>query len=541
MEKKTIVALFLIVLLAFGLRFIFLTYNPPSLNWDEVSHGYNAYALLKTGRDEWGKAFPIANFRAYGDYPLPLNLYLVIPFITVFGLTEFAIRFPHVILGVLGVVSTYFLASGLTKKKNIALISAFLMAVSPWTFFTSRFVLQSNISIFLLTTSLACFFNRDKKKFLLPVSFFLLGLSLFAYNTTRIFSPLLLLAMIVLYRKRLYSITNLLIVLVFFLPLPFILQNKEARARSFAVSIIDQGAVAKIESQRAASKLPKVVSRVVYNRPVYFIEASLKNYLGYFSPNFLFLKGGTQYQFSVPNQGLIAWVNMPFFYIGLFWLFSKGFKKGKAWKFILIWILLAPIPAAITSEQYAVLRSTAMLPIPFILSAIGLERFMTKRAWVLPIYLIFSFVILGSYLQKYFGEYRTDYSWAWQYGYKEAVDYVKENYAKYDKIIITKKYGEPHEFFLFFWPWDPAKYVSDPNLIRFHQSNWYWVDRFDKFYFVNDWQVKELKLESGGKVDCAMIKCLLITSPDNFPGGWKKLNTINFLDGKPAFEIYENL
>jgi len=129
MEKKTYIILFIIIFFAFALRFIGLDKLPPSLNWDEVSHGYNAYSVLKTGTDEWGN-FPIFNFRAYGDYPLPLNLYLTIPFIAIFGLTEFAIRFPHVILGVLTVISTYFLALGVTKKKNIALVSAFLMAIS---------------------------------------------------------------------------------------------------------------------------------------------------------------------------------------------------------------------------------------------------------------------------------------------------------------------------------------------------------------------------------------------------------------------------
>ena len=109
-----------------------------------------------------------------------------------------------------------------------------------------------------------------------------------------------------------------------------------------------------------------------------------------------------------------------------------------------------------------------------------------------------------------------------------------------DKIIITKKYGEPHEYFLFFFGWDPAKYQNDSVAIRFFQSNWYWVDGFDKFYFVNDWQVKDLITESKVKIDCNKIKCLLITSPGNTPVSWRKIETINFLDGKPAFEIYEN-
>ena len=78
------------------------------------------------------------------------------------------------------------------------------------------------------------------------------------------------------------------------------------------------------------------------------------------------------------------------------------------------------------------------------------------------------------------------------------------------------------------------------------QSGWYWVDGFDKFYFVNDWQVSgaegsnQFTLESKGKVDCKNPKCLLVTSPGNVPSGWKKVETINFLDGSPAFELYEN-
>jgi len=105
---------------------------------------------------------------------------------------------------------------------------------------------------------------------------------------------------------------------------------------------------------------------------------------------------------------------------------------------------------------------------------------------------------------------------------------------------VTKKYGEPHEYFLFFLSYDPAKYLSDEDKIAFFQSSWYWVDKFDKFYFVNDWQVKDLKLESGGSIDCKKSKCLLITSQGNKPIDWKKLKTIDFVSGKPAFEIYEN-
>ena len=67
--------LLLIVAAGFALRLAAINLIPPSLNWDEVSLGYNAYSLLKTGRDEWGTVLPTI-FRAYGDYKLPIYIYL---------------------------------------------------------------------------------------------------------------------------------------------------------------------------------------------------------------------------------------------------------------------------------------------------------------------------------------------------------------------------------------------------------------------------------------------------------------------------------
>lgn len=550
MQKKTLIALALIVLLGGILRLFRLSGFPVSLNWDEVSPGYNAYSILKTGADEWGKAFPVFNFRAYGDYPLPLNLYLTIPFIFFLGLSEFAVRFPHALLGIFTIISTYFLAWGITKNKNVGLISSFLIAISPWTLFTSRFVLQSNLSIFLLVTSMAFFVHREKKECFFPFSLILLFLTLFSYHSTRIFSPLFLIGLIFLFKKEFANKLAIILSVIFFAVVVVIFINPESRARNKWVFIINESAVSKIEQKRNSSTLPFGIKRLLYNRPTYFITEFTKNYFDYFSPKFLFVSGGTQYQFSIPNRGLEYLINLPFFYIGLIFLLIRLIKrKDENIKLIFLWLALSPVAASITTDKFTVLRSSTMIPLVEIIIAIGFIEFLriknslkirNLKLIIATIYILLIVVSLVGYLHEYFGEYSRNYSWSWQYGYKEAVNYIKENYNKYDKIIITKKYGEPHEFLLFFMKYDPLKYRNDPNLIRFFQSDWYWVDRFDKFYFVNDWQVKEMKLESGGKIDCLNIKCLLISSPDNSPNGWLNIYRINFLDGKLAFEMYEN-
>lgn len=543
--RNTIISLILILVIGAVLRLVFLTSNPPSLNWDEVSHGYNAYAVGKTGADQWGQKFPILNFRAYGDYPTTLNLYFLIPFISVFGLSEFAIRFPHALLGIGTIVSVYFLVSGVTKRKDLSLLTAFLVAIEPWYVFTSRFVLQSNLSVFLLVTTAAFFVNRNRNKNFLFISYSLLLLTLFSYHTTRIFSPLFLLGTTLIYRHEVKNKLIYIFVGLFLLLSTIILFNPFSRVRGNLLFLVDQAAVNRIIEARNSSNLPNIAIRLLYNRPVYFAEEFSKKYISYFSPEFLFFKGGTQYQFSVPSYGLLYMINIPFFYLGLLLLLKRA-KESKEYRLLLLWLVLAPIPASLTNETFAVVRATTMLPIPEILIALGFSEFLNAslfKKYSRPIILIYiiSIIILSMvYLKAYFNEYREKYSWSWQYGYKEAVNYAKENYDSYDKIIVTKKYGEPHEYFLFFWPWDPASYQSDSNAIRFNQSGWWWVDKFDKFYFVNDWQVKEMKLESGGSIDCANQKCLLITSPGNYPQKWTKLETVNFLNNQPAFEIYEN-
>src|SRR6185436_14197568 len=89
----------LIVLLAFVLGLVNLASVPPSLNWDEVSHGYNAYSILKTGKDEWGFTLPTI-FRAYGDYKLPVYIYLTAISEFFFGLTPLAVRLVSILAGI---------------------------------------------------------------------------------------------------------------------------------------------------------------------------------------------------------------------------------------------------------------------------------------------------------------------------------------------------------------------------------------------------------------------------------------------------------
>lgn len=548
---------------------MFLTELPPSLNWDEVSHGYNAYSILKTGKDEWGNTLPLI-FRAYGDYKLPVYIYITAFSEKVFGLNAFAVRFPSAIAGVITVIFTYLLTNKLFLKefdiktrRYIASLASLLVTIEPWSLFLSRGAFEANLALTFFLAGVYFLFVGFKTSLIIVFSLTLLGLSVWTYNSYRIFVPLMLIIFFLIYQKKFLaifrrnkklSVSCFFVLLLFFIPMFLQLLSSSGQARYGKVTILDEGAIEQIHKLRQKSDLNPLLTRLIYNRPIYFLEIFLRNWASHFTFSFLFFKGGTNYQFSVPQHGLLYPLNLFPFVLGLVFLLKRRSKENLL---ILFWMLVAPVPSSLTREAPHVLRSITILPTPMLVTSLGVVTFigwfkslnvlrsLSKSVFIFYIFLTALF--LENYLNIYFNDYKRDYSFSWQYGYKEVVEFVKSHFWEYDKVIVTKKYGEPHEFFLFFWPWDPEKYIKDPNLIRFYQSEWYWVDRFDKFYFVNDWDIpkddlQDFKLESGGNISCLMsvARCLLATSPGSVPKGWKKLEVINFLDGKTAFEIYEN-
>lgn len=508
----------LILLIAIIFRFWHLDSIPSGLNWDEISHGYNAYSLLKTGQDQWGQSWPIFNFRAYGDYPTTANLYFTIPSIALFGLNAFSIRFPAAIFGLLFVVFNYLFAKLIFKNEKLALFNMFLSALSPWALFPSRAVFQSNLAQLFFIAGIYYFYQSLTKYKLSYLSALFFGISLYSYHNTRIAVPLLLLFLIIYYRKLLTTkshLISLIIFLVIAIPNFLNLFSAESQARNRWVGIINPNSINLINEQRRLYTGPPVFNRLLNNKVTYFSKQLIINYFNLFNPLPIFIQGSQNYQFNPPNTGLLFIILIPFFYIGLFRLRQFIFP-----------FLIALLPSAITMGDFPSIRATIALPFYFLAITYGVSYLKKTKLFYLVI-LIF-LIEFGMYWQKYLS-YNQNYSQNWQYGYQQMVDVIKTNYSQYNHIFITKKYGEPHEFILFYWPWDPQAYQNDIHKNWNFHADWYWVDAFDKFTFINDWEIKDLK---------PPINSLLISSPDNYPQSRAKLiDKIFFKNQQTAFDI----
>lgn len=163
MKQIKIVALTFIIVFAAILRFYKLDQVPPSLNWDEVAAGYNAYTIWHWGADEYGNRFPIT-FRSFADDKHPVHIYLTAPFVGIFGLNDFATRASSAFVGVLSVIAIYFLARKFFKSETAGIFSALFLAVSPFHLQFSRGLWETNFALFFFLLALVFFIMELKRK-----------------------------------------------------------------------------------------------------------------------------------------------------------------------------------------------------------------------------------------------------------------------------------------------------------------------------------------------------------------------------------------
>lgn len=548
MDRKILVILATIVCLAFFLRFFRVTEIPPSLNWDEVSVGYNAYSVLKTGRDEWGVFLPV-HFKAFGEYKLPVQIYASIPGLAIFGLNDLGVRVTPVIYGTLTVLLLFFLGRKIFKSDFVGLVSAFLLAISPWHIQLTRASFESSFAVFWIVLGVWFFIKGLEEKKWLLLSIIPFAVSIYTYNSARAFTPLFLFAAGLIYFRTLFKFrkTVLLAGVIFtvmMLPLLPSLLSSERSARFKLVSVTDDpGLIPRINERRGLSTLPGPLPRLVHNKVTYISTYTAQNFLAHFTPDFLFISGAPHKQHHVQNMGQLYLFQAPFLLLGLYFLFKKKIQH----RFLLSsWVLLAFIPVSITNDSIPhALRTLIAVPFYQLLTAFGgyqVYKWLKEKQlnWQVIAGLILSLIVtveVGRYLNNYYNVYPNLYSRDWQYGNKEVVDYIKNRKDEYDQIVFTRHFGEPHIFTLFYLDYDPARYQNDPSLIRFETFDWVRVLRFDKFYFPDlgdkGTRFTDIIAQNPGK------KMLFVGKPGDFPDDLPRLQKINFLNGDLGFEIVE--
>lgn len=470
--------LLIIFTIALFLRLYQLSSFPVGFHGDEASIGYNAFSLLKTGRDQNGTFLPLA-VDQWGDFRPAGYHYLAIPSVAIFGLTEFATRFPGALVGALTIFPLFFLTKYLFSKKTIALVGAGLLAVSPWHFNLSRATSESIPALFFVilgTTLLLKAINNKKLSYLnLAMIFITYSLSFLFYHAARFFVPpfLVLSSVLIIIQpgakpKTTNKIFILNMALIFALGLIFIFSRGSNRATDISIFNSPFSQLVLDEKIREDGNQPSIITRLWHNKASEYFSTASENYFQHFTGDFLYTKGGLPVRYQVPWTGNFYLIEAPFFIIGLSFLVYKLInKQSLLFGLPIIWLVLGPLPAAPTFEDIPnIVRSIMLLPSIIIITSFGFIETLNliKNNLIQKIVIFFCLIILAYsltlFLHNYFHHSLTHQPWYRNVGEKELTETAKQLSENGTKIYMSTALDNNISFYLFFWKIDPRFYQN---------------------------------------------------------------------------------
>ena len=525
--RKTV--LLCILVLACFLRLWQLDKVPPSISMDEASIGYNAYSVLYTGGDEYGQ-FPIISQRSYDDWRRSTYLFLTVPFIATLGLTPLAVRLPAALLSILSVWAIYYIVLLLFKKETpfaigTALLGAFLLAITPWHIYISRMGHESNASLSFLVFGIVFFLQGLKKPWKLLLGFWLFILSMISYYVGQIFIPLFTVGLCVVYREELFYLSkvNKKLSLVFgislllVVPILWSLFSPTALVRfqgtsTFSPSAHEDFYNEEIAQHNKAETQHDIIGIVWHHRFLYPVKILASAYVIHFSPTWIFSNPSGKDSFKAPHVGLLYDWELLFAILGIGVVWFTKFLTWKSKAFILLYFLLAPLPAAIAVGVPHANRAYNAVVMWQVFSAFGigylLYRFLRMRVLML---ILVGFLIIrgfGDFYSNYFYVFPKAQSASFYYAFSEMMPYVLAHENAYEHIVFanTDNMYQSYMGYLWYSKFDPKKYQKMGGTISGGYDQTHTIGKYE--FRPIDWSKDEHR-----------EKTLLVGNLHDFPKG----------------------
>ena len=576
---KNRVILTLIILLSIFLRLWKITEVPVSLFGDELDVGYQAYSILKTGRDYNGNFLPL-HFHSQAEWRTPLYLYSAVPTVAVFGISPLGVRLPAAFFGILGVWAMYLMVSEMVngqwsmirnKKNNLIInnqslpiVASFLLAISPWHIQYSRAAFEVTELLAFLLFGIYFFFRslKDNGKYLwLSVIFFVL--TPWVYSSAKLFTPFFMLFILMIFWKEILSLRRKEIVkavlmgLVLGVPLIYSTIFGGGSQRFGYISVFTdptmEGDVGFARLNDASVEgvdrtiVQKISSRVIHNKYTFWGNKVADNYFSSFSTNFLFNMGDLNRRHNIEGMGEFYKADAIPLLLGII-LFFAFYKNTKAKLFLLLWILLGVFPSSITRDggNHATRLILILPPLMFLISygiVIGYMKIPKRFNKLFLISYLLSLISCFYLYQHNFWFHNPWYSERWWHaGFKETVQYLKSNESKFDKIIFSNANEPPLIFFAGWYQYPPDQWqkgFEEANIDGFSP-----LQKMDKYYFgqmegIGIYELSSFLPEKTMYVATEReVGINLIMEPQRVPPGLVLLKAVPYPSGEPAFYIF---
>lgn len=494
--RDTTPVLLSILLLAAFLRMVNPGQSPPGLNQDEAANAWNAYCLLKTGKDQAGVSWPIFYMHCLGANRTPLGIYVLLPFQAIGGLNIFTTRLPAAGAGIITIVLIYFVGSQLFDRKT-GLVAAVLLAVNPWHLQLCRWGHEANLSPLLALIPLSMLVwanfpisNRTNTPRLVPaiLAGAATGICCYGYPSVQIFIPVFLLAIVLSVLTAWWCCLK-----------------TRTCARAIGAFIIAFGITfGPLAWQHIFH--PEGISRHArFQRSLLASESlpgALKNvaarYIQHFGLDFLFITGDKHPLLSPPGIGQFHWYMLPLMVLGLIFI-TRRFRSPSA-RILLAYVLVYPVgdslflgPGVHALGVHA-LRSSPGLCGLVLLAAVGAKhtaKWLFKRDHTIAFILIIAFAVsvIGfntRYLNRFYGRYndQTEIRRFFHRDLVEACRWLRPNLDDFDAVFCTTKgFNMPYVISLVILRHDPDRWFSEPRDFT-TPGEWDFYTRYGKMYFM---------------------------------------------------------
>jgi len=222
------------------------------------------------------------------------------------------------------------------------------------------------------------------------------------------------------------------------------------------------------------------------NKYLGVVQVAANNYPKYFSANYLFISGDQNPRNSVVVFGEFYKIDALLIGIGIL---AMIIRPRKEWLVLLAWIILAPIPGALSSLTPHSIRGIFMLGAEQLIAAYGLYSLvsLSKNKIFQSVLIILVFIPMFWEFSKYINYYYTGYAKKdaieWQYGMEQIADFIKAH-PEYDKIYMTKERQQPYIFILNYLNYPVYDYLKTVNMMKVKAKVIMWLSRLENFSFL---------------------------------------------------------
>lgn len=525
-----------IVLFSLFFRVYRLTEVPGSLYWEEAALGYDAYSIMKTGKDFHGNPFPVIAFTSFGDYKPSLYFYAIVPFMKVLGLQEISVRLPSVLSGV-GTVIVLYCIGKLLYGKRVGELAAFVYAIQPWSMHVSRVGFETNLATFLISSGvLFLILSKKKAAWLVPAAAVFV-LSMYAYHSARIVAPFLAGTVFLLYiaksvtkKHTRWLVSSVILAILCTGPILLNVRNPEVTKRAAETGMFsDLGPIQESNAMKEAEG-NSLVSRILYHRYVLFGGKILENYTKNFSFDFLFVEGDENIRHQTKEFGVLYYWEVVTLAVAGYVVMRR--RKTEYWIPVL-WIIVAGVPVALTTVVPHTLRFMPASPAFALLSGLGLwtllraGRKMVQRvtSWRIYVFAVFGVIAVNvlAYSHFYFSHYSALSARDWQYGYRELIGDLEAMRKPGQRVYVTREQGRPSIYYMFYAKLDPAWVQSQDGTVKKDQGEFLELGQ----YTFTDTVPEEKSV-------------LVASGPGKVEQDTKVLKTVTLPNGEPIWEIWEN-